>query len=102
MRLNSAQSAAVHHSQRLFPWCCGARLLDLRRVADVLEQECRTLARELGDRAIFSRLDVTSDDDWDAAVTAAEAAFGPVSVLINNAGIVCLGVIEETDPATWR
>jgi 3alpha(or 20beta)-hydroxysteroid dehydrogenase len=68
-------------------------------IADVLEQEGRTLARELGDRAIFSRLDVTSDNDWDATVTAAEAAFGPVSVLINNARF---GVIEETEPATWR
>ncbi|MCU1693984.1 MAG: family oxidoreductase [Mycobacterium sp.] len=71
-------------------------------IADVLEQEGRTLARELGDRAMFSRLDVTNENDWDAAVTAAEAAFGTVSVLINNAGIVRFGVIEETEPATWR
>src|SRR5882757_5626581 len=71
-------------------------------IADVLEQEGRTLARELGDRAMFSRLDVTNENDWNATVMAAEAAFGPVSVLINNAGIVRFGVIEETDPATWR
>ena len=57
-------------------------------IADVLEQEGRKLADELGDHAIFSRLDVASDADWAATVAAAENAFGPVSVLVNNAGIV--------------
>ena len=71
-------------------------------IADILEQEGRTLAEELGDHAIFSHLDVTSDKDWAATVAAAEDAFGPVSVLINNAGIVRFGVIEETEPEVWR
>ena len=72
-------------------------------IADVLEQEGRTLADELGDHAIFSRLDVTSDTDWAATVAAAEDAFGPVSVLVNNLGIVGFGPIVETEPAAaWR
>ena len=71
-------------------------------IADVLEQEGRTLADELGDHAIFSGLDVTSDTSWAATVAAAEAAFGPVSVLVNNAGIVRFGPIAETEPAAWR
>src|SRR3979490_1986866 len=71
-------------------------------IADVLEQEGRTLADELGDHAIFYRLDVTSDADWAATVAAAEDAFGPVSVLVNNAGIVRFGPITETEPAAWR
>ena len=71
-------------------------------VADILEQEGRELAQELGDRAVFARLDVTSEEDWAATVAAAEDAFGPVSVLINNAGIARFGVIEETEPAVWR
>jgi 3alpha(or 20beta)-hydroxysteroid dehydrogenase len=71
-------------------------------IADVLEHEGQTLAEELGDHAIFSRLDVTSEEDWAATVAAAEDAFGPVSVLINNAGITRFGVIEETEPAVWR
>jgi len=69
-------------------------------IADVLEQEGRTLADELGDHAIFSRLDVTSDADWVATVAAAEQAFGPVSVLVNNAGISRFAPITET--AAWR
>src|SRR6266568_4066139 len=71
-------------------------------IADVLEQEGRTLADELGAHAIFSRLDVTSDRDWAATVAAAERAFGPVSVLVNNAGIVRYGAIAESEPAAWR
>jgi len=35
-------------------------------------------------------------------VAAAEDAFGPVSVLINNAGHRALGVIAETELAAWR
>src|SRR5882672_3167611 len=71
-------------------------------IADILEQEGRTLAEEIGEQAIFSRLDVTSDTDWAATVAAAEKAFGPVSVLVNNAGIVRFGPITETEPSTWR
>src|SRR5713101_6871391 len=71
-------------------------------IADVLEQEGRTLADEIGEHAIFSRLDVTNDKDWAVTVAAAEDAFGPVSVLVNNAGIVRFGRIEETEPAVWR
>src|SRR5713101_6345870 len=71
-------------------------------IADILEQEGRTLADELGEHAIFSRLDVTNDRDWAATVAAAEDAFGPVSVLINNAGIVRFGLLEETEPAVWH
>ena len=71
-------------------------------IADVLEQEGRTLADELGDHTIFSRLDVTSDAGWAATVTAAADAFGPVSVLVNNAAIARFGPIAESDPAAWR
>jgi 3alpha(or 20beta)-hydroxysteroid dehydrogenase len=71
-------------------------------IADILDQEGRTLADELGEHAIFSRLDVTSDRGWAATVIAAEDIFGPVSVLVNNAGVVRFGLIAETEPAAWR
>jgi 3alpha(or 20beta)-hydroxysteroid dehydrogenase len=61
----------------------------------------RELADELGDRAIFTRLDVTSEADWAATVAAAEDAFGPVSVLVNNAGIILFGAITETSSPRW-
>jgi 3alpha(or 20beta)-hydroxysteroid dehydrogenase len=70
-------------------------------IADVVDQEGQSLADELGGRAIFSRLDVTSEADWAATVTAAENAFGPVSVLVNNAGIVHFALIVDTELADW-
>src|SRR5438309_10224870 len=71
-------------------------------IADVLEQEGRALADELGEHAMFSHLDVTSDSDWAARVEAAENAVGPGCVLVNNAGIVRFGLIADTEPADWR
>jgi len=71
-------------------------------IADVPEQEGRALAEDLGDQAAFVRLDVTSDQGWAAAMAATEDAFGPISVLVNNAGIVRFGLIAETEPAAWR
>ena len=70
-------------------------------IADVVDQEGRSLVDELGGRAIFSRLDVTSETDWAATVAAAENAFGAVSVLVNNAGIVHFARIADTEPADW-
>jgi 3alpha(or 20beta)-hydroxysteroid dehydrogenase len=71
-------------------------------IADTLEEECRWLTRELGDRALFVPLDVTEEEQWHAAVHAAEEAFGPVSVLVNDAAITGFGPIRRSDPASWR
>ncbi|UMG94408.1 SDR family NAD(P)-dependent oxidoreductase [Nocardioides sp. TF02-7] len=71
-------------------------------VADVLEDEGRRLADEIGERALYQHLDVTEEDQWAATVENAERAFGPVSVLVNNAGVLAPGVIEHTPPDTWR
>lgn len=76
----------------------GARVV----VADVRDDEGRALAAELGDRAVYTRLDVTDADAWQAAVTAAEQTFGPVTVLVNNAGIVEWGSIEQMPPEVFR
>jgi 3alpha(or 20beta)-hydroxysteroid dehydrogenase len=70
--------------------------------ADVLDAEGSALAAELGDRVDFVHLDVTSEADWQAAVAHAEERFGPVGVLVNNAGIVRWGTIEAMDVADWH
>ena len=62
----------------------GARVV----LADVLDDEGAAVAAEIGDAARYVHLDVTDEDQWAAAVTAAEEAFGPVSVLVNNAGVL--------------
>ncbi|HEX3793621.1 MAG TPA: glucose 1-dehydrogenase [Acidimicrobiales bacterium] len=57
-------------------------------VADVIDDEGELLAKELGDACAFVHLDVTDESQWLAAIEAAENQFGPVSVLVNNAGIL--------------
>lgn len=72
-------------------------------IGDVLREEGEERARELGPAVSFRHLDVTSAADWSAACAAAEEASGrPVSVLVNNAGILAFGAIEEQDPEEFR
>jgi 3alpha(or 20beta)-hydroxysteroid dehydrogenase len=63
-------------------------------IADILEEKGQALAEELGDKARFVKLDVTSADDWQAAVAVAEE-MGPLNVLVNNAGILVFKTIAE-------
>lgn len=37
-------------------------------IGDILDQQGRTLASELGDSAAYVHLDVTKSEDWNAAV----------------------------------
>ncbi len=76
----------------------GARVV----FGDILDDEGRAFQEELGDSARFVHLDVRSDDDWKGAVAAAEQAFGPVSLLVNNAGILAAAPIEMMDPDEFR
>lgn len=54
-----------------------------------------------GGRAAFIHLDVTDAADWDAAVADAEARFGKLTTLVNNAGIFHPGGIVEETPQGW-
>ncbi len=71
-------------------------------VADVLDDAGKAVADRLGPGAMFAHLDVTNDDQWRAVVAQAEQSFGPVSILINNAGIVEFGSIAEQSPEAFR
>jgi len=71
-------------------------------VADVLDDEGEQLAATLGERTRFHHLDVTSRDGWSALLAAAEEASGPVSVLVNNAGVLAFGTVEEQEPEDFR
>jgi 3alpha(or 20beta)-hydroxysteroid dehydrogenase len=57
-------------------------------VTDIDAPRAEALVAELGANAMFAKLDVTSGVGWKAVVEEAEAKFGPVTVLVNNAGIV--------------
>jgi 3alpha(or 20beta)-hydroxysteroid dehydrogenase len=68
----------------------GARVV----LGDVLDQDGKALADELGESVRYLHLDVTSEEDWAAAVDATERDFGRLDVLVNNAGILRFAPIE--------
>lgn len=71
-------------------------------IGDILDDEGKALADDLGDAARYVHLDVTSAEEWDAAVAVAVNEFGALNVLVNNAGIVALGKIGAFDMAKWQ
>ncbi len=78
----------------------GARVV----IGDVLEAEGRAVEADVranGGEAVFTRLDVTSEADWQRAVDLALRRFGMLNVLINNAGIGGASRLEDTSVEVW-
>jgi NAD(P)-dependent dehydrogenase (short-subunit alcohol dehydrogenase family) len=74
-------------------------------LTDLDERAVSARAEELsalGLQARAMRHDVTSEREWKSIVAAAESAFGPVDVLVNNAGIVILHTLDVLTPEEWQ
>jgi 3alpha(or 20beta)-hydroxysteroid dehydrogenase len=71
-------------------------------IGDILDEEGKALADELGEAAHYVHLDVTQPDLWEAAVSTAVGEFGKLNVLVNNAGIVSLGPLKTINLAKWQ
>lgn len=56
-------------------------------VTDVLSDEGAQTVARLGGNALFVRLDVTQEAEWEAAIATALKRFGRLDILVNNAGI---------------
>jgi 3alpha(or 20beta)-hydroxysteroid dehydrogenase len=69
----------------------GARVV----IADVAKEPGAALAEELGDAAVFRHHDVTDESSWTTLVEETTERWGPVDVLVNNAGILRFGQIDE-------
>jgi len=79
----------------------GARVV----IGDILESLGRELEAEIkagGGEAIFVRLDVTKEADWQHAVAMAEQQFGKLDVQVNNAGISGTGRVEDVTLEAWN
>lgn len=71
-------------------------------IADINDDAGEALAAELGDAARYVHLNVTSAEDWNAAVAATLEAFGGLNVLVNNAGILDGGALGEYPAERWQ
>lgn len=76
----------------------GTRLFIGARRAERL----RALADELGDMVAWRELDVTDAASFDAFVDAAEARFGRIDVLVNNAGVMPLSPLGALKRDEWK
>ena len=77
----AAQGMGAAHAQEFIKQ--GAKVV----LTDLNEEKGSALVAELGENALFIKQDVTSEQGWADVVAQAEEKFGPVNVLVNNAGI---------------
>ena len=76
-------------------------------LADINLDGAERTAREINDAygagtAFAFKLDVTQEDQWIAALAAANKAMGGISILLNNAGISIGGNIEQLAFEDWK
>ncbi|MEK4628045.1 MAG: glucose 1-dehydrogenase [Solibacillus sp.] len=71
-------------------------------LTDLNEEKGNAFATELGENAIFVKQNVTSEEDWATVIAKAEETFGPVNVLVNNAGITMAKNMLEVTLEEYR
>ena len=92
----AAQGMGASHAKKFIDE--GAKVV----LTDLNEEKGQALASELGEHAAFIKHNVTNAEDWANAVAQAEEKFGPVNVLVNNAGITMAKSILQTTEEEYR
>ena len=85
----AAQGMGASHARRFIEE--GAKVV----LTDLQVEVGQELVKELGDRAVFARRDITSEADWDAVIATATERFGRLDALVNNAAIYHTASIED-------
>jgi 3alpha(or 20beta)-hydroxysteroid dehydrogenase len=74
-------------------------------VTDVLEKEGKDVVSQIiknGGEAVFHCLEVTKDDQWKSVIEAVIKTYGGLDVVVNNAGIEGVGLVENLTFDRWR
>ena len=79
----------------------GGKVTITDRDAAAGEAEAARLAKA-GHKVRFRVQDVTSEADWSKTLDAVAADWGPLDVLVNNAGIAALADVEKESLERWR
>lgn len=78
----AAQGMGEAHARRFVAE--GAKVV----ITDINEAAGNALAADLGSNATFAQLDVSNAKNWQQIVAEGESRFGPINILVNNAGII--------------
>lgn len=78
----------------------GAKVVITGRHADVGEKAAKSIGGE--DVIRFIKHDATDEEGWVKLFDETEKAFGPVTTLVNNAGIAINKSIENTTTEEWH
>ena len=73
-------------------------------IGDILDDLGRQVEAEIaesGGNATYVHLDVTSESQWNDAVSAAVERYGKLDILVNNAGILIRAGVEDTTEEDW-
>jgi len=71
-------------------------------LADLNEADGQALAKGIGQNAIFMKLNVTDEGNWQSVIAATVEKWGRLDILVNNAGIIAMGNITDTTLDSWR
>lgn len=89
-------AATAHELARL-----GANVVLAARSTGDIEKHAAEI-NAAGGKALAVACDVADYGQVEAAMSAANDAFGPVTILVNNAGIIDpIGRMDDLDPADW-
>lgn len=69
-------------------------------LTDVADEPGKAMADEL--RARYLHLDVSEEDEWASVLADTTEAHGPVTVLVNNAGVLHMAPLAETSLADYE
>lgn len=92
----AAQGMGASHARKFVEE--GAKVV----ITDINLEAAEKLADEIGANAIALKLDVSKKDNWQEVVQKTEEKFGPVTILVNNAGVGIFKPLEELTERDFR
>jgi NAD(P)-dependent dehydrogenase (short-subunit alcohol dehydrogenase family) len=92
-----AQGIGASIARRLAQECAAVVVTDVADTEPVVAEIVSS-----GGSAVAAHLDVTVESEWEAAVAACASHFGPVTILVNNAGVVRPDPIDSESLEGWN
>lgn len=92
--ITGATSGIGKETAKLFQDHGYSLLLLGRRIEKLQELE--------NNHTLCKKVDVTDYNNLKAAINEATQKFGPIKCLVNSAGVMLLGLIQEQDPHEWK